>query len=100
VLGPARALYRSDPSPFLRSIVDHPVASAPPRAADGLAEQLTEREYMVLRLLPTRLSNDDIAAELGISLNTVKTHLKHIYRKLGAEGRSRAVASAERLHLL
>jgi LuxR family maltose regulon positive regulatory protein len=100
VLGPARSLYQSDPTPFLRAIVDHPLAAGPPRAARGLVEQLTEREYMVLRLLPTRLANEDIAAELGISLNTVKTHLKHIYRKLGAEGRRQAVMTAERLHLL
>ena len=46
------------------------------------------------------LSNEDIANRMSVSLNTVKTHLKHIYRKLDVSGRGAAVAAAERLHLL
>jgi LuxR family maltose regulon positive regulatory protein len=53
----------------------------------------------VLSLLPTRQSNVEIADTLGVSLNTVKTHVKHIYRKLGATDRAEAVALAERLRL-
>ena len=98
-LGPARALYRSNPVPFLRAIVDQPIASVRAKPVKELVEQLTEREYAVLPLLPTRLSNAEIAETLGVSLNTVKTHLKHIYRKLGVTERSAAIAAAERLHL-
>ena len=65
-----------------------------------LVEQLTHREYLVLSLLPTRLSNSEIAEQLEVSLNTVKTHLKHIYRKLDVPGRREAVGSAEHLRLL
>ena len=55
---------------------------------------------IVLALLPTRLSNAEIAEQLGVSLNTIKTHLKHVYRKFDVVGRTEAVDAAERLHLL
>jgi LuxR family maltose regulon positive regulatory protein len=61
---------------------------------DGLVEELTERELSVLRYLPSRLSQREIANELYVSLNTVKTHCKAIYRKLGVEGRKPAVQAA------
>jgi LuxR family maltose regulon positive regulatory protein len=54
----------------------------------------------VLAYLPTRLSNADIARRLYVSVNTVKTHLKHIYRKLDAANRSAAIERAESLGLL
>jgi LuxR family maltose regulon positive regulatory protein len=95
-----RRLDRVITSPFLRTIIDRPAPARHAKNADGLAEQLTEREYSVLALLPTRDSSGEIAARLGVSLNTVKTHLKHIYRKLDASGRQDAVDVAERLHLL
>ena len=96
-----RVLYRADPTPFLRSIVEHPGAVTPTRQpVKGLVEQLTDRERMVLAYLPSRLSNAEIAAELRVSLNTLKSHLKHIYRKLGVAGRNEAIARAERLRLL
>jgi LuxR family maltose regulon positive regulatory protein len=100
VLGPARALYRTTPTPFVRSIVEQPPAPVRTRTSAHLVEQLTHREYLVLSLLPTRLSNAEIAEQLEISLNTVKTHLKHIYRKLDVPGRREAVSSAEQLRLL
>ena len=99
-LGPARALYRQAPTAFLRAVVEQPLAVSTAKPAKGLAEQLTDREFMVLVHLPSRQSNAEIAEKLGVSLNTVKTHLKHIYRKLDVVGRSEAVDAAERLHLL
>jgi LuxR family maltose regulon positive regulatory protein len=100
LLRPARALYRIMPTAFLRSIIERPQASGAGRPANDLLEQITEREHMVLSLLPTRLSNVEIANQLDISLNTVKTHLKHIYRKLGVARRREAVGVAERLNML
>jgi LuxR family maltose regulon positive regulatory protein len=61
---------------------------------DQLVEELTERELSVLRYLPSQLSQREIASELYVSLNTVKTHCKAIYRKLGVEGRKPAVQAA------
>ncbi len=65
-----------------------------------LAEQLTDREAAVLSFLPTMMSNHEIASELFVSVNTVKTHLRSIYRKLGANDRRDAVQRARDLHLL
>jgi LuxR family maltose regulon positive regulatory protein len=54
----------------------------------------------VLRYLPTNLSAREIADELYVSVNTVKTHQRHLYQKLGARGRSQAVERARALGLL
>ena len=69
-------------------------------AADEPLHPLTSRELDVLRYLPTRLSNIDIGARLRISQNTVKTHLKDIYRKLRVSSRNEAVVVAVRLGVL
>ena len=60
-----------------------------------MVEPLTERELEILRLLTTHLSSTDIAGELTISVNTVRTHIKSIYGKLGAHSREEAVQKAE-----
>jgi LuxR family transcriptional regulator, maltose regulon positive regulatory protein len=65
-----------------------------------LLEPLSEREQVVLRYLPTLMSNPEIAAELFVSVNTVKTHLKSIYRKLGVSHRRDAVKRARELRLI
>ena len=87
-------------TPFLRGIVECPYAVSPIPKAQDLVEQLTEREVMVLALLPQHLSTAEIAERLDVSLNTVKTHLKHIYRKFGVANRSAAVDAAECIHIL
>jgi LuxR family maltose regulon positive regulatory protein len=65
-----------------------------------LAEALSPGEVRVLRYLPTNLSRPEIAEQLSISLNTVNTHLRRVYAKLGAEDRSAAVHRARELRLL
>jgi LuxR family maltose regulon positive regulatory protein len=65
-----------------------------------LASPLTSRERELLQYLPTRMTNGDIAAKSYISVNTVKTHMVHLYRKLGVADRDAAVAKAEELGLL
>ena len=69
-------------------------------AQSALIEPLTERELEVLAYLPGRMKNPEIAAELFLSVNTVKTHMRSIYTKLGATERNEAVARAVELGLL
>jgi LuxR family maltose regulon positive regulatory protein len=64
------------------------------------AAALTEREVVVLRLLTTRLSQREIAGELYVSVNTVRTHIQGIHRKLGVNSRAETIARARDLGLL
>src|SRR5690349_20134456 len=68
-------------------------------ASQGLIEPLSERELDVLRLLGTDLGGPEIARELIVSLNTVRTHTKNIYAKLGVNNRRAAVRRARELDL-
>jgi len=69
-------------------------------ATQGLVEPLSERELDVLRLLGSDLDGPDIARELSVSLNTMRTHTKNIYAKLGVTSRRAAVRQAQELDLL
>ena len=71
-----------------------------PQAASPLVEPLSPQELRVLRLLAAGRSNTAIAQELVISTNTVKTHVKNIYRKLGISSRDEAREVAQELKLL
>ena len=62
--------------------------------------ELSERELDVLRLLPSKLSQREMAAELYVSFNTVRTHMRVIFRKLGVTSRAEAVTRARELGLL
>ena len=70
------------------------------QVAPLIIERLTEREREVLRHLPEMLSTAEIATEMYISVNTVKTHLRSIYRKLSAAHRNEAVRRAQQLKLI
>ena len=65
-----------------------------------LEEALSESELRVLRYLPTNLRSPEIASELFVSLNTVRTHLRNVYAKLGVHRRADAVKRARELGLL
>jgi LuxR family maltose regulon positive regulatory protein len=75
-------------------------ADSTARTGRGLIEPLTDRELEVLRLLAAGRRNRDIAAELVVTLETVKKHTSHIFDKLGAANRTEAVAHARRLGLI
>jgi DNA-binding CsgD family transcriptional regulator len=60
----------------------------------GLQAPLTDGETRVLRYLPTNLPAPEIAGQLSLSVNTVRTHVRHVYEKLGAHGRTEAVERA------
>ena len=75
--------------------------AAPPRGPVApLREQLSEAELRVVRYLPSNLTASEIASELIVSANTVRTHMRHIYAKLDAHSRSEAVARARELGLV
>jgi LuxR family transcriptional regulator, maltose regulon positive regulatory protein len=79
-----------------------PMAVPQPRTSDLqsiIIEPLSERELEVLRLLVTELSGPEIARELIVSLNTLRTHTKNIFNKLGVNNRRAAVRRAEELDL-
>jgi LuxR family maltose regulon positive regulatory protein len=63
-------------------------------------ERLTERELAVLAVLPAPLSQRELARSLFVSQNTMKTHLRAIYRKLGVDSRDEAVLQARSLGLI
>jgi LuxR family maltose regulon positive regulatory protein len=83
---------------FAEATLDEGAATAEPGPTPGGA--FTERELVVLRYLQSALSNDEIAAELYLSVHTVKTHVRNIYRKLGVGRRRDAVRTARELGLL
>jgi DNA-binding NarL/FixJ family response regulator len=78
---------------------DSPVPARPIRS-DAVGTVLTNREREILALLADGLANKQIAARLGISKNTVKTHLELLFDKLGVSSRAEAVATGVRRGLL
>jgi LuxR family maltose regulon positive regulatory protein len=88
------------PDYIQRHLTDSGIAEAEPRTRQNLIEPLSERELQVLRLLATDLDGPDIASQLMVSLNTMRTHTKSIYTKLGVNSRRAAVHRAEELELL
>jgi LuxR family transcriptional regulator, maltose regulon positive regulatory protein len=120
----SRALALAEPQGYVRSFLDadpaltdllRPLAVSDGYAARILAsarpaalrrrsrstgpDQLSDRELDVLRLLRSDLSGPEVARELHVSLNTLRTHTKHIYTKLGATNRREAVTRAAELGL-
>ena len=77
-------------------------AEGPPRPADSfrLVDPLSKTEIRVLRYLPTNLSAPEIARELSLSVHTVRTHVRHLFAKLGTHSRTEAVERARGLGLL
>ncbi|SCL16943.1 LuxR family transcriptional regulator, maltose regulon positive regulatory protein [Micromonospora nigra] len=96
----AGTAHWSTVSDLVRAVDTAGSAPAGQPAAGTLDEPLTEREMTILRYLQSILSNVEIAAELSLSVNTVKTHVRNIYRKLDATRRRDAVRRARELHLI
>jgi LuxR family maltose regulon positive regulatory protein len=102
-LGPDTVRYLNQvfaafPEPVQDEATERSTAS--PGTAPGLIEPLTGREMEVLALLDRRLTNQEIARELVITVGTVKQHTNSIYGKLGVGDRRLAVARARSLGLL
>ncbi|HEX9359202.1 MAG TPA: LuxR C-terminal-related transcriptional regulator, partial [Streptosporangiaceae bacterium] len=75
-------------------------APRPAGPADAVSVPLTDSERAVLRFLPSHMTNEEISQALFLSINTVKTHLRSAYRKLGVSSRREAIARGRRLGLL
>lgn len=97
VLALVEALPRSE-SPFRQRLSQSSGSLA--EALNQLPNPLTAREMELLELLPTRSTSAEIAARWYVSVNTVKTHLGHVYRKLDVADRTAAIARAHELGLL
>jgi LuxR family maltose regulon positive regulatory protein len=110
---PERQACRNEAAMLLRGCTDAGIVAKPliaaGRATSGevgagkqratITEELTAKEQEVLGLLATRLSRREIGQRLYVSLNTVKTHQRAVYRKLGVESRAAAVTRARELGL-
>ena len=87
--------------PAIAGTVEHHLVTAQANHGNGdIVEEPSVAELAVLQCLATGLSRREIGARLYISLNTVKTHIRELYRKLGATSRADAIARAEALGLL
>ena len=90
---------RGSATPYVRRL-RAALGVAPNTAAPAMVEPLSSRERDVLRLLGTDLNGPEIARELVVSLNTVRTHTKNLYMKLGVNNRRAAIRRAHELDLL
>ncbi len=94
--------HRTGHATLRQAILDVLAGSAPRLEGKPapLPDELSDAELRVVRYLPSNLRAPEIAAELFVSTNTIRTHLRHIYAKLDAHGRADAVARARELGLL
>ncbi len=84
---------------LLGRLADHGAGPVLPEP-EPLLEPLTERELAVLAELPTMRTNEEIARDFYVSINTIKSHLTHLYRKLGVGNRREAVRRGRELGLI
>ena len=94
------AASRIAPAAVSRMLAGTPIVAPRSGAAQAMVEPLSERELEVLRLLQSELDGPDIARALFVSLNTLRTHTRNIYAKLGVGSRRAAVRRASELGLL
>ena len=108
MLWPSRELLERHPkhrtahATLISTILDMLAGRGAPQRgpAAPLRDQLSDAELRVVRYLPSNLTASEIASELVVSTNTVRTHMRHIYAKLDAHSRSEAVARARELGLV
>jgi LuxR family transcriptional regulator, maltose regulon positive regulatory protein len=88
------------PTAFREAIVRRSRETSSSRPGGELLERLTDRELEILSYLPSRFTNSEMAQRCYVSVNTIKTHMTHIYRKLDVVNRSGAIRRAEEIGLL
>ncbi|MGA5300030.1 LuxR C-terminal-related transcriptional regulator [Nucisporomicrobium flavum] len=102
-LGPLltrQSLTAADHAPFITDLLHLIGTGGPTGTPRVIAGTLSDREAEVLRYLPTMLTAAEIGEELGVSVNTIKAHMRAIYRKLGTPRRRQAVVRARELGLI
>jgi len=100
VITEARSLIGSCPDPGILTGRLSACLRSPQADTSSVDEKLTRRERRVLQLLTSDLSERDIGRELYVSHNTVHSHVRSIYRKLGVSSRARALQRTRELRLL
>ena len=85
---------------FREAILRRSRESKPRSPAYELIDPLTDRELEILSYLPSRATNSEMAERCYVSVNTIKTHMAHIYRKLDATNRNGAIRRAQEIGLL
>jgi LuxR family maltose regulon positive regulatory protein len=88
------------PPAFRETILRRARQVMAPAAVNELADPLTDRELEILSYLPSRLTNVELAGKCYVSVNTIKTHMAHIYRKLDVANRNEAIIRARQFGLL
>ena len=88
------------PSEFREVVLERARRAVAPIPGADLIDPLTDRELEILSLMPTRLTNAELAERCYVSANTIKTHMAHIYRKLDVANRNGAVERGRELGLL
>ena len=92
--------HRTAHATLATAILDVLAGASPQGDAPPLREALSDAELRVVRYLPSNLKATEIACELSVSPNTVRTHLRHVYAKLDAHSRTEAVTRARQTGLL
>ena len=87
-------------SAFRQQILRRAQALARPSPESDLVEPMTARELEILSYLPSRLTNTELADHFYVSVNTIKTHMVHIYRKLGVTNRNAAVSRGQKIGVI
>jgi len=88
------------PSGFRDLVLNRARQLRSPALVAQMVDPLTDREMEVLTYLPSRLTNAEMAERCFVSVNTIKTHMAHIYQKLAAPNRTVAISRARELGLL
>ena len=94
------ARLEDEASAFRSVVLNRARQMVSPSPGSQLADPLTTRELDILTHLPSRATNTELAAQFYVSVNTVKSHMAHIYRKLGVASRNEAIARSRELGLL
>jgi LuxR family transcriptional regulator, maltose regulon positive regulatory protein len=94
------SVYPDQKSAFRQRVLERAREVTSPSPGEDLIDPLTDRELEILSYLPSRYTNTELAEHFYVSVNTIKTHMAHIYRKLDVANRNGAIIRAREIGLL